>query len=185
MAMTMEISRGMIIKFNNEPHIIIEKEFYSPGKGGSFNKTRLKSIKTGKIVANVFKSEEKVEEIEVTTMTVQFVYVDGDNAVFMDPTTYEQMNVPLSSIENGTDFLHTEAKYIAKIYEGEVIFLQLPPKITLEVTETPDAVKGDTTSGAYKDATLETGAVVKVPLFIKSGQKIIVNTEDRAYFSKE
>jgi elongation factor P len=185
MAMTMEISRGMIIKYNGEPHVIIEKEFYSPGKGGSFNKTKLKSIKTGKIVANVFKSEERVEEIEVTTMTVQYVYIDGNNAVFMDPNTYEQMNVSLDIIEYGTDFLHTEAKYIAKVYEGDVIFLQLPPKITLEVTETPDAVKGDTTSGAYKDATLETGAVVKVPLFIKAGQKIVISTENRSYFSKE
>ncbi len=114
------------------------------------------------------------------------VEIEEHRAEFFEMArSYVQMNVPLSSIENGTDFLHTEAKYIAKIYEGEVIFLQLPPKITLEVTETPDAVKGDTTSGAYKDATLETGAVVKVPLFIKSGQKIIVNTEDRAYFSKE
>lgn len=182
--MTSDLYRGMIIKHNGEPHIMVEKEFASMGKGSGFNRVRLQSIKTGKFFNLTITSGVKVEEIDVSTKNVQFIYVDGNNAVFMDPNTYEQTSISLDLIPGKTDWLHGDAKYVAKVYEDEVIYLQLPPKITLEITETYDAVKGDTATGAKKDATLETGVVVKVPLFIKQGEKIIVNTEDGEYFSK-
>lgn len=185
MAMTTDIYRGQIIKFNNEPHIVIDKEFYSPGKGGAFNRTRLQSIKTGKIVNHIFKSGEKIEELDVTTKTVQFSYVDGEIAIFMDPETFDQININMELIPGKTDFLHPDAKYIAKIYEDEVIYLQLPAKITLTVTETPDGVRGDTATNAMKDAIVETGAKIKVPLFIKNGDRIVINTDEWSYFSKE
>jgi elongation factor P len=184
MAGTTELYRGMIIKFNNEPHVLIEKEFYSPGKGGAFNRTKLQNIKTGKIVSQIFKSGEKVDELDVSTKTVQYLYIDGNNVVFMDPVTFEQISIEMEIIPGKTDWLHGEGKYIAKIYEGDVIYLQVPPKLTLVITDTYDAVKGDTASNAMKDATLETGAVVKVPLFIKNGDKIIVNTDTGTYFAK-
>lgn len=184
MAGTTELYRGMIILFNKEPHVLIEKEFYSPGKGGAFNRTRLQNIKSGKIVNHIFKSGEKVEELDVSTKTVQFVYVDGESAVFMDPATYDQIYISMDLIPGRTDWLHGDGKYVAKIYEGEVIYLQLSPKLTLEVTDTFGAVKGDTAGNAMKEATLETGAKVKVPLFIKNGDKIIVNTDEGAYFAK-
>lgn len=185
MAGTTELYRGMIINFNNEPHILIEKEFYSPGKGGAFNRCRLKNIKNGKFFYHVFKSGEKVDELDIQTKTMQFIYTEGSDAYFMDPDSYEQIALPLDQIPNGSDFLHTDAKYIMSFYEGDVIYVQLPQKITLAVTETPDAVKGNTATNASKDATLETGAHVQVPLFIKGGDKIIINTESGTYFSKE
>lgn len=185
MSATTELYRGMIIKFNGEPHVLIEKEFYSPGKGGAFNRVRLKSIKTGKFFNTVFKSGEKVEELEVETKNMQYVYIDGNSAVFMDPETYEQVYVNMDRIPNGTDYLHSEAKYIMTVYEGEVIYVQLPQKIALQVVETTDAVKGNTVNNAMKEAVLETGAKVHVPMFIKNGDKIIVNTESGNYFSKE
>ncbi len=185
MGFTNNIVRGMFIMFNKEPHLILEKEFYSPGKGAAFNRTRLKSLKTGKIINQVFKSGEKVEEIEVETKTMQFIYIDGNDAYFMDPETYDQVSVSLDIIDRGTNYLHPDAKYVTVNYEGEVLSVQLPGKIALEVTETSDATKGNTATNATKEAVLETGAKVQVPLFIKQGEKVIINTETNSYVGKE
>jgi len=185
MADTTELRRGMIIRFNNEPHILIDKEFYSPGKGGAFNRCRLRSIKSGKIFYHVFKSGEKVEELDVETRNMQFLYADESNGYFMNPETFEQITVPLDIIPGKTDYLHTDAKYIMSVFEEEVIYVQLPAKVSLIVTETTDAVKGNTATNASKEATVETGLKVQVPLFIKQGDKIIINTDTGAYFSKE
>lgn len=182
--MTSDLYRGMIIKWNGQPHIMVEKEFAAMGKGSGFNRVRLKNIKTGKFFNEHITSGVKVEEIDVTTKNVQYIYVDGNSAVFMDPESYEQISVSMDMIQGGTDWLHGDAKYVAQIYEDQVINIQLPPKMTLEIIETYDAVKGDTATGAKKDAKLETGVTVKVPLFIKQGEKIIVSTEDGSYFSK-
>lgn len=184
MGFTSNIVKGMYIFYNNEPHLVIEKEFYSPGKGAAFNRTRLKSLKTGKIIAHVFKSNEKVDEIDVETKTMQFLYVDGNDAVLMDPQTYEQISVSLDLIDHGTDYLHPDAKYVTVNYEGEVLSVQLPAKITLEIVDTTSATKGNTATNATKEAKLETGAVTQVPLFIKQGEKVVISTEAGTYFSK-
>ncbi len=185
MAGTTELRRGMIIEFNNEPHVLIEKEFYSPGKGGAFNRVRLKSIKSGKIFNHVFRSGEKVEELEIESKTMQYSYVEGNSAVFMDPTTYDLVNVLMDLIPGGTDFLHEDGKYIISFYEGNPIYAQIPQKITLKIIDTFDAVKGDTATNASKEATVETGFKVQVPLFIKNGERIVINTDTGTYFSKE
>lgn len=185
MATTNDIFRGMIINLNNEPHVVIEKEFYKPGKGGSFTRTRLQNIRTGKYVNQVFKSGEKIEELVVSKKTMQYLYHDESDAYFMDPQSFEQFNVKLEMIPGNTTYLHESANYILTFYEGDVIFAQLPAKITLAVTDTAEAVKGNTVNNAYKEAILETGAKVMVPLFIKNGDKIIVNTEENSYSSKE
>lgn len=184
MAVTNDLAKGMCILFNGEPHIVIEKEFYSPGKGGAFTRTKLRNLKTGKIVANVFKSGERIDPITVELRTVQYMYEDGADAYFMNPTSFEQFNVSLDIIDSRTDYLHADAKYIAMIYEDAVIGIQLPPKIELVVTMTSDAVKGNTATNAYKEAELETGAKVQVPMFISNGDKIIINTETGEYTSK-
>ena len=184
MAFTSELRRGMIIAFNNEPHVLIEKEFYSPGKGGAFTRTKLKNIKTGKIVNNVFKSNEKVDELDVETKTMQYLYADEKQAYFMDPVSFEQLSVPLDMIDHGMDYLHTEGKYILIIFEGVAISVQLPSKLSLIVTETGEGVRGNTSGNATKEAILETGCKVFVPLFIKQGEKIIINTETGLYVSK-
>lgn len=185
MAFTNELTRGMIILYNNEPHILIEKVFYSPGKGAAFTRTKLKNIKSGKIVNQVFKSNEKVDQLDIDTKTMQYLYADEHDAYFMDPVSFEQLNVPLDMIDRGTDFLHTEAKYIIIIYEGQAISVQLPSKITLLVIETADALRGNTSGNATKEAIMETGAKVQVPLFIKQEEKVIINTETGLYVSKE
>ena len=185
MAFTSDLRRGMIIAYNNEPHILIEKEFYSPGKGGSFTRTKLKNVKTGKIVNNVFKSGDKVDELDIETKTMQFLYADEKDAYFMDPESFDQLSVEIAMIDHGLGFLHTEGKYIVITYEGNAISVQLPGKIALLVTETSDATKGNTSGNATKEAILETGFKAFVPLFIKQGDKVIINTETGSYFSKE
>ncbi len=185
MALTSEITRGMVIKYNNEPHIVIEKEFYSPGKGGAFTRTKIKNIKTGKILNQVFKSGEKLDQLDIETKTMQYLYEDGSDAYFMDPISFDQLTVSLDMIDGRSNWLHPDGKYIIIIYEGQAISVQLPAKITLQVTETSDAVKGNTSGSATKDAVLETGVKVQVPLFIKPNEKIVVNTETLSYVSKE
>lgn len=184
MGFTTNIARGMYVMFNNEPYVIIDKEFYSPGKGAAFNRTKLKSLKTGKIINQVFKSGEKVDEIVVDTKTMQFIYIDGDKAYFMDPQTYEQIFIPVSVIDGGTTYLHPDAKYVTISYEGEVLSIQLPKKIVLQVTSTSGATKGNTATNATKEAEFETGLKIQVPLFVKEGDKIEINTEMNSYVSK-
>jgi elongation factor P len=185
MALTSEITRGMIVLFNNEPCIVIDKEFYSPGKGGSFTRTKFKNIKTGKIFTQTIRSGEKLDQLEIETKTMQYLYADEKEAYFMDPISFDQISIPLDMIEGGMDYLHVEAKYIVILYEGQAISVQLPSKIGLVVAETSEAVKGNTSGNATKEAIMETGAKVFVPLFIKQGDKILINTETRLYVSKE
>lgn len=184
MAATSELYRGMIIEFNGEPHILIEKEFRAMGKGSAFNRVKLKSIKTGKFVNQVYKSGEKVEELEVSTRNMQYLYADSDNAYFMNPETFDQVTVSLDLIPGRTDYLQPDAKYVMSFYNDEVIYVQLPGKIALTIIEAPDAVRGDTANNATKEVTVETGLKVKVPLFIKNGEKILINTETNEYYSK-
>lgn len=185
MAYTTDIRKGMILKFNNEPYLLISKEFYSPGKGAAFTRTKIKNIKTGKILNQVFKSGEKIEELDVDTKTMQYLYADEREAYFMDPVSFEQLSVPLDMIDGKMDYLHTEGKYIIIIYEGSAISVQLPAKIGLNVTETSEAVKGNTSGSATKEAILETGAKVFVPLFIRQNDRVLINTETGLYVSKE
>jgi len=185
MADTTELYRGMIIRFNGEPHILIEKEFYSPAKGSAFTKCKLKNIKTGKVYPQIFKSGEKVEELEVQTRNMQYLYSDEESAYFMNSESFEQISVSLDLIPGKTDYLHQDGKYTMSIFEDEVITVQLPPKLSLIITETSDVLKGNTVVNASKEATLETGLKIQVPLFIKTGDKIIINTDNGTYFSKE
>lgn len=174
----------MYIKFNEEPYVVLDKEFYSPGKGAAFNRTKLKSLKSGKIINQVFKSGEKVDEIFVDTKTMQFIYIDGNKAYFMDPQTYDQIYISLENIDGKGGYLHSSARYVMISYEGEVLSIQLPKKIILQVTKTTGATKGNTATNATKEAELETGLKIRVPLFIEEGDKIEINTEAESYVAK-
>lgn len=185
MGFTDKIVRGMVIMFNNEPHLIIEREFYKPGKGNSLNRTKLRNIKNGKVVSQTYKSGEKVEELDLETKNLNYLYLDGETAYFMDPVTFDQSGINLEVIPGGTNYLKEDEKYIVMFYEGEAISVQLPPKMVFEVTETAGADKGNTAGNATKDAVLDTGLTVQVPLFVKTGDKIVVNTEYGEYYSKE
>jgi elongation factor P len=184
MAFTESIVKGMIIKYDGDPYLIVEREFYKPGKGNSFNRCKMRNLKNGKIINVTYKSGEKVEQLDIQTKNQTFSYNDDSNAYFMDPTTFEQITIPLEIVPGGKNFLMGGENYIVMIYEDEVISVQLPPKMTLTVTETAGAEKGNTASNATKEATLETGFRVQVPLFVKNGDKIVINTDSGTYVSK-
>jgi len=186
MATTSEVKRGMIIMMNNEPTLIIDREFYKPGKGGAFNRLKLKGLKSGRIVNQTLRSGEMVEEVEVNSRNVSYSYSDADNAYFMDPVTFDMITVSMNLIEGGTNFLMPDAKYIVQTFEEDPIALQLPAKITLIVTETASGGdRGNTSGNALKEATMETGVVIRVPLFVNTGDRIIINTETGEYVSKD
>lgn len=182
--MTSNINKGMYILFKGEPHIVLDRLFTTQGRVAAFNKTKLKSLITGKVLGQTFKSTDKVEEIQIDTKTMQFLYVDGENAIFMDPQTFEQISLPVVGIPEGRSYLHSDAKYVMMIYDGNPISVQLPKSIKLEVVNTTSAVAGNTATGATKDAELETGVTIQVPLFMKIGDKIVVNTDSGSYVSK-
>ena len=184
MSLTSNINKGMYILFRGEPHIVLERLMTSQGRVSAFKKTKLKSLVSGKVLDQTFKSTDKVEEIDVETKTMQFIYVDGDDAYFMNPSTFEQIPVSLELIDGKTSYLHTEAKYVMMFYDNLPLAVNLPPSITLEVTKTTGAVKGNTATGATKNATVETGYLLQVPLFINEGDRISINTTTGQYTEK-
>jgi elongation factor P len=179
-----EVEKGMILNINSIPHLVVDREFYKPGKGSAVYRVKLKDIKGEKILHQTYRSGDKVEEVQVDTNTMQFLYLDGEDAYFMNPETFEQSSIGLEKIPGRKDYLHTEGKYIFITYEDEVLSVRIPLKITLEVVDTKDVDPGNTANNATKEAELETGLKVQVPLFMKTGDRIDVNTESGSYVSK-
>lgn len=180
-----EVRKGKVIMHNNAPNLVLSHAFHKMGRGGSVNKTKIRNLKTGNTLQVTFSGNEKVEEVEVINQNIQFLYHDGDQAYFMNPDSYEQLNVDLENIDDGTDFLKEGILYQGVFFEEELLSLVLPKKITFEVTQAAAAVKGDSTGNPQKEVELETGARINVPLFIKKGDKIQVNTETKSYVGKD
>jgi elongation factor P len=178
------ISKGMFLLVKGEPHVVAEREFVNPGKGSAFVRLKLKSLVTGQVLKQVNKSQETVEDITVETREAQFLYADNESYVFMDLETYEQFTVPLQGQEDKKLFMREGDTYQLSFWEERPIDILLPYKIVLAVTQAEHALKGDTVSGATKPVTMETGLVIKVPLFIKQGDRLLVNTETREYVER-
>lgn len=178
------ISKGMFLLVKGEPYLVAEREFVNPGKGSAFVRLKFKNLSSGQVLKQVIKSQETVEDITVETREAQFLYADSESYVFMDLETYEQFTVPLEGEEDKKLFMREGESYQLSFWEERPIDILLPYKIVLTVTEAEHALKGDTVSGATKPVTLETGLVVKVPLFIKEGDKLLINTESREYVER-
>lgn len=186
MISTAQFRKGMYIMFRDEPHMIVDMSFVSPGKGSAFYRTKLKSLKTGRIVDFTFKSGEKMEEVLVETREAEYSYFDGISYVFIEPRTFEQFMVPVEVVGDDKIYLKEGVAYRIKFFEEEVVGLNFPKSIICTVVETDDnAIKGDTATGAMKPAVLDTGAKVNVPLFIKKGETISISTEDGSYLSRK
>jgi len=181
---TADFKKGIYINFRNEPHQIVSYRFTSPGKGSAFYKVKLRSLSTKRIIEFTFKSGEKVEEVYVETKELQYLYGDGKICTFMHPRTFEQYEIPLSVLGDGFVYLVDGTNCRVQFYEGEVVGITLPKKVTLEVVETEAGVKGDTVAGVMKEAITNTGAKIQVPLFVKKGDRVIVSTETGEYFSR-
>lgn len=179
-----DIKNGMTIIMEGNLYIIQEFQHVKPGKGPAFVRIKLKNLRTGSTTEDTFNTNIKITRAHIDKMPMQFLYLDGDNYVFMNTTTYDQVEVPSSKLENEKRFIKEGLEITIDYYEGEIIGITLPEKIEFEVTETEPAVKGNTTNNALKDATIETGYVVKVPLFINAGERIIISTKDGKYSSR-
>lgn len=178
------LSKGIFLVVKDEPYLVTEREFVNPGKGTAFVRLKLKNLKSGLVLKQVIKSQESVEDIEVETKNAQYLYSDADNYLFMDSETYEQFGIPISGNEDKQYFMKEGETYPISFWEEKALDIIIPLKIALAVTEAENALRGDTVSGATKPVTLETGIVVKVPLFIKQGDKILINTETREYVER-
>lgn len=179
-----DFRNGITIELEGNVYQIIEFQHVKPGKGAAFVKIKLRNLKTGSIVEDTYNTNIKVEKAHIDRKPMQYLYSTGDNYVFMDTATYEQIEVPASKLEEEKKYLKENLEIIINFYEGEIIGIDLPEKIEFEVVETTEATKGNTTNNALKDATIETGYVVKVPMFINQGEHIIISTKDGKYSSR-
>ena len=151
------------------------------GRGGSIVNVKLKNLITGAVIPKTFKGQDKIEPAEVTSKTVQYLYNDGSVFFFMDPNSFEQFELPADLVDEAKNFMKEGDELALQFFDGKVITVEMPKNVYLEVTYTEAVVKGDTTSSVLKDATLETGAIVKVPAFIKVGDIISVDTSTGEY----
>ena len=184
METTTQITKGLTIHFKNAPWTIADAQFVNPGKGSAFTRTKLKNLKTGQSIDYTFRSGESVDLVDVQRKKCQFLYKDHEGYHFMDNDSYEQFLLEEDIIADQKKFLTDGTECFAMNIDGIVASIQLPPKMDFIVTQAPPGYKGDTASGGTKDVTIETGATIKVPLFINEGEKIKINTEDGSYVSK-
>ena len=181
---TNQFRNGMHIEVDGQTWRIVEFQHVKPGKGGAFVRTRLKALATGSVVDKTFRAGEKFNRIRTETKSMQYLYDAGDDVVFMDEETYEQIQLPRGSVEDDLQFLLPSGSVPMLTVDGRPAGLQLPASVELTVTETEPGVRGDTVSNVTKPATLETGAVVQVPLFVNVGDRLKVDTREKRYISR-
>lgn len=176
-----DIKNGMTVIVDGKLCSIVEFQHVKPGKGSPFVKIKFKNLRSGAVVVNTFNTNVKIEKAHVAKSKSQFLYESGDSYVFMNNETYEQTELTKDQLGDNAKYLKEGLDIQINSYEGEVIGIELPEKIDYLVETAEDAVKGNTSTGAVKDATMENGLQVKVPLFIKAGETITVSTEDGSY----
>ena len=184
MASTADFKNGLTIKFSNDIYQIVEFQHVKPGKGGAFVRTKLKSMTTGRVIDKTFRAGEKVDVVRVDAKHMQYLYREGDDLIFMDGETYEQVPLSVNLAGNQLKFLK-EGEDVKVLFHGEqALGMELPFFVEYEVVETEPGAKGDTVSGSGKPATIESGAVMQVPFFIEVGDKIRVDTRTGEYMER-
>ena len=185
MASTSDFRNGMVIEYSNDLYTIVQFQHVKPGKGAAFVRTKLKSVTTGKVIENTFPAGSKVNEARVERRPYQYLYKDEIGFVFMHTQTFEQINVAENMIEN-SEFLKEgqEVELIVHADTENILSVELPQFVVMEITYTEPGVKGDTATNTLKPATIETGSMVMVPLFINTGEKIKVDTRDKSYVER-
>ena len=176
-----DLKKGVVCQIDSQPYRVIDYNQKVMGRGGSIVNVKLKNLITGAVIPKTFKGQDKIEPAEVTSKTVQYLYNDGSAFFFMDPNSFEQFELSADLVDEAKNFMKEGDELALQFFDGKVITVEMPKNVCLEVTYTEAVVKGDTTSSVLKDATLETGAVVKVPAFIKVGDIISVDTSTGEY----
>ena len=180
-----DLKKNVLITLDGQPYKVIDYSQKVMGRGGSIVNVRVKNLITGALIPKTFKGQEKIEPAEVTTKKVQYLYRDDEKFYFMDPVSFEQYELSSDLVGDSKDFMKDGDEMEIQFYDGSAINLTLPKNLWLEVTYTENAVKGDTSTSVMKDATLETGVVIKVPAFIKTGDIVSVDTETYAYRERQ
>ena len=184
MISTSEFRNGARLQLDGAPFYIVEFQHVKPGKGGAFVRTRLKNVKTGQFLEKTFRSGEKFEEPNLDECDMQFLYSSGDSFTFMDTSSYEQFTYDKSQLGDNTDLLKEETIVRILLYEGKPVSVEFPTFMELKVIQADPGVRGDTASGGTKPAVVETGATIKVPLYLESGEIIKVDTRTREYVER-
>lgn len=176
-----DLKKGVVCQIDGQPYRVTDYNQKVMGRGGSIVNVKLKNLITGAVIPKTFKGQDKIEPAEVTSKTVQYLYNDGSVFFFMDPNSFEQFELSADLVDEAKNFMKEGDELALQFFDGKVITVEMPKNVYLEVTYTEAVVKGDTTSSVLKDATLETGAIVKVPAFIKVGDIISVDTSTGEY----
>ncbi len=184
MADTSNFRNGFTMKLDGDLWSIVEFQHVKPGKGGAFVRTRLKSISSGNVIDRTFRSGDKVEDVRIEKREMQFLYSEGETFHLMDSETFEQIGVERSLIGEAADLLQENEKTFVLVAEERTIGVELPNFVEIKVKHTEPGVKGDTATGAVKPATLETGAIVSVPLFVSQGDTLKIDTRTNSYVER-
>jgi elongation factor P len=179
-----DVKNGMKILVNNEPAVIIDTEYVKPGKGQAFTRMKYRFIKSGRVVELTMKATDAVEVADVVDTDMQYLYADGEHWHFMNPESFEQVQADKAGVGEAARWLKGEEECVVTLWNGSPIFVQPPNFVELKIVETDPGVRGDTSGGGGKPATLETGAVVRVPLFVGQDEIIKVDTRSGEYFSR-
>lgn len=181
---TNDLKNGMSLDLDGDLMEVVEFQHVKPGKGGAFVRTTLKNVRNGAVIERTFRAGEKVERAMIDKREMQFLYRSGEDYVFMDNSTYDQMNVGPGSLGGAVDYLVESADAILKMYGDEIVGVELPAAVELNIAETEPGIQGDRVSGARKPATLETGLVIQVPLFVEPGDRVKVDTRTGEYITR-
>lgn len=179
-----DFKTGLTVKVDNDIVQVIEFQHVKPGKGAAFVRTKLRNLRNGHIVEKTFRGGEKVERAHIETKKMQYLYAAGDSHAFMDTSSYEQIEIPGDKLEYELKFIKENMEVYIVSYEGEILGVDLPNNVELEVAETEPGIKGDTASGGSKPATLETGLIIQVPFFVNKGDVLVVSTDEGKYVSR-
>jgi elongation factor P len=181
---TSQFRNGLKVELDGEPFTMIYFQHVKPGKGGAFVRTKIKNLKTGRVLDRTFRSGEKLEEADVVERKMQYLYQDGEDLVFMDTETFEQIPFSAAQVGDARKWLKENLDIEVLFWRGQPINIEIPSFVEYTITRCDPGLKGDTAQGATKPATLETGAVVQVPLFVKEGERIRVDTRSGEYFER-
>lgn len=185
MANTSDFRNGLVLRYNGDLVTIVEFQHVKPGKGGAFVRTKLKNVVTGRVIDNTFRAGEKVDVVRLEAKMMQYLYQDGNDYVFMDGETYDQVSLGNNIVDDSISEYLKEAIEYKVLFDGDIpLVVEVPNFMELEITETEPGVKGDTVSNTTKPATLETGAVIQVPLFVELGEIVKVDTRTSEYLER-